>query len=120
MPDSLQFFIPPPAANQFRISRCYTQLMAPMQSRELGNPFDSIESAQEFVRLLAEAVADAQSEVDGLITDATGSHQRRREEALRLVALKLDQLLLHIGKSQRALKDLRTLRRLLEGGPPSS
>lgn len=90
--------------------------MAPIERPELGNPFDSIESAQEFVRLLAEAVSDAQAEVDTLIASAVESKEARRQEALRLVAHKLDQLLLHMRKSQRALNDLRTLRRLLEGG----
>lgn len=90
--------------------------MAPSEARELGNPFDSIESAQEFVRLLTEAVSDAQAEVNSLIAGAVESKEARREEALRLVAHKLDQLLLHMSKSQRALNDLRTLRRLLEGG----
>jgi len=90
--------------------------MAPIEGRELGNPFDSIESAQEFVRLLTEAVSDAQVEVDCLLAGAVESKQARREEALRLVALKLDQLRLHMSKSQRTLNDLRTLRRLLEGG----
>jgi len=97
-------------------TRWYTQHMAPMEGHELGNPFDSIESAQEFVRLLTEAVADAQVEVDSLIAGAVESNQARREEALRLVAHKLDQLRLHMSKSHRALNDLRTLRRLLEGG----
>ncbi|MBL8219567.1 MAG: hypothetical protein JNL62_10070 [Bryobacterales bacterium] len=90
--------------------------MAPSDGRELGNPFDSIESAQEFVRLLTEAVSDAQAEVDTLIAASVESKEARRQEALRLVAHKLDHLLLHMRKSQRALNDLRTLRRLLEGG----
>lgn len=82
----------------------------------MEKPFESIESAQEFVRLLAEAAEDAQAEVDGLIAEMMAAKQARREEALRLVAHKLDRLLLHLNKSQRLLKDLRTLRRLLEGG----
>lgn len=82
----------------------------------MEKPFESIESAQEFVRLLAEAAEDAQAEVDGLIAEMMAANEARREEALRLVAHKLDRLLLHLNKSQRLLKDLRTLRRLLEGG----
>ncbi len=86
-------------------------------------PFDSIESAQQFVELLAEAITDAQREIDADI----GSEQpERRLQALQLVSFKLAKLSTHISASHRILNDLRSLRRLLlneraydaDGEPP--
>ncbi len=74
-------------------------------------PFDSVESAHEYVRLLAEAILEARSEIEADIGAASDSD--RRVEALRLVQYKLDKLEQHLHNSARLLNDLRTLRRLL-------
>ena len=84
-------------------------------------PFDSVESAQQFVELLAEAIEEARGEVDA---DLEIPQAERRLEALRLVSFKLSRLSLHMAAGRRLLNDLRTLRRLLlaerdaESDPP--
>lgn len=75
-------------------------------------PFDSIESAQEFLGLLLEAVSDAKQTTEtDILEDA--QPQSRRKDALGLVLYKLNKLEQHLGSSRRLLNDLRTLRRLL-------
>ncbi|MCS7315436.1 MAG: hypothetical protein RMI94_01860 [Bryobacterales bacterium] len=76
-------------------------------------PFDNIESAQQFVELLCEAIEEARSEVEEEIARACGPGDERRRQALQLVAYNLAKLAMHMGTSRRILNDLRTLRRLL-------
>lgn len=76
-------------------------------------PFDNIESAHEYVRLLAEAVAVALAEVEADIASAGSGIAERRKEALHLVVFKLNKLASHMTASRRVLNDLRSLRRLL-------
>jgi hypothetical protein len=76
-------------------------------------PFDSIENAQEYIRLLIEAVREAKQETKSNIADASQSEVNRRVDALRLVQHKLDRLEQHLTVSSRVLNDLRSLRRLL-------
>lgn len=88
-------------------------------------PFDSIESSLEYVRLLAQAVDDAVSEIEEDIRQAELEGGDRRLNALQLVGYKLERLRDHMTASRRLLNDLRTLRRLLLGErrqllPPSS
>lgn len=78
-------------------------------------PFESIESAQHFVALLAEAIADARQEISEDTATATSASAARQVEALRLVDHKLSQLAAHMHASSRILNDLRKLRRLLLG-----
>ena len=83
-------------------------------THERETPFDSIEGAQEYVSLLAEALEEAQRAVErdtSLASETEGAD--RRAEALRLVSYKLNQLRGHLASSHRILNDLRTLRRLL-------
>jgi hypothetical protein len=75
--------------------------------------FDNIESAHEYVRLLAEAVAVARAEVEADIALAGSGIAERRKEALHLVVFKLNKLGSHMTASRRILNDLRSLRRLL-------
>jgi formiminotetrahydrofolate cyclodeaminase len=82
-------------------------------SYEQGSPFDSIESAQEFVELLAEAIEEARQEVESDITRAGTAGKDRRKQALQLVSYNLSKLSVHITASRRVLNDLRSLRRLL-------
>lgn len=74
------------------------------------NPFATIESAQEFVSLLVEAAAEARRDLE---TDASSAQSSRHARALELAMYKLDQLHIALGRSQRCLNDLRTIRRLL-------
>lgn len=85
---------------------------------DLRNPFDSIESAQEFMGLLSEAIEEAIRDVadDRKIGQKEG--QERRVEALNLALYKLKSLDEHIDKSLRLLKDLRSIRRILVGEHP--
>jgi hypothetical protein len=76
-------------------------------------PFDSVENAQDYVKLLIEAVAEAKREIESDADAATESKSERRTEALRLVQHKLEKLEQHLKTSGRLLNDLRTLRRLL-------
>lgn len=80
-------------------------------------PFDSIESAQEYVHLLVREAEDVRPAIDRDIAQAVAAGQTRRVDALRLVDYKLKQLTEHLRSSRRLLNDLRMLRRLLIGGP---
>ena len=78
-------------------------------------PFDSIESAREYVGLL---VAEVERVKHGLTEDVEAAREQgatRRLDALRLVEYKLTQLEHHLTASSRILVDLRVLRRLLLG-----
>lgn len=76
-------------------------------------PFDSIENAHEYVRMLLDAVSEGKRDIDGDVQSALQSQATRHLEALRLVQHKLDKLEQHLKTSGRLLNDLRTLRRLL-------
>ncbi len=79
-------------------------------------PFDSVESAYEFVSLLREALDEAYAQI---LDDTDAARQTRgadrRVQALGLVDAKLNQLRSHVLASLIILNDLRTLRRLLLG-----
>jgi hypothetical protein len=79
-------------------------------------PFDSIESAHEYVRLLACEDDDVTKLIQKEIGDASAQGAERRVDTLRLVDYKLKQLGEHLGASRRILNDLQILRRLLLGG----
>jgi hypothetical protein len=76
-------------------------------------PFDSIENAQQYIRLLVETVAEAQQDIDRDIQSALEQTSDRRLDALRIVHFKLEKLQRHLSASGRTLNDLRSLRRLL-------
>ncbi len=76
-------------------------------------PFDTIESAQDYIDLLLEAVEEAKRDVEAEIELAAGPNGERRTQALQLVTLNLNKLSGQITRSRRILNDLRTLRRLL-------
>ncbi|MGD0569415.1 MAG: hypothetical protein ABSA78_13515 [Candidatus Sulfotelmatobacter sp.] len=78
-----------------------------------GRPFDSIESAHEFVALLVETVRDAKRDVEADIQRESDSAAPRRLDALRTTLYSMEKLELHMNKSRRILNDLRSLRRLL-------
>jgi hypothetical protein len=81
---------------------------------EPETPFDSIEGALEYVSLLVESVEEAREDIAAEHAEAEGeADARRRADALKLVAYKLELLSKHARASRRLLNDLRTLRRLL-------
>jgi hypothetical protein len=79
----------------------------------LETPFDSIENAHQYVRLLVEAIVEAKGEIEADLDVATRHKSERRAQALQIVQFKLDKLEQHLEISSRLLNDLRTLRRLL-------
>ena len=82
-------------------------------SNALQTPFDSVENAQQYVRLLVEAIAEAKNEIVTDLGAATQAKSERRAQALQIVQFKLDKLEKHLQISSRLLNDLRSLRRLL-------
>ncbi|MDQ2774850.1 MAG: hypothetical protein M3Y57_08000 [Acidobacteriota bacterium] len=74
-------------------------------------PFATIESAEEFLELLYVEVGKVHAEIGTLLS--ADESLPRREEALRLVVHKLNQLESHTESSLRLLHDLRSLRTLL-------
>ena len=87
--------------------------MATLLNNESDTPFESIEGAQEYLRLLCAAVLETRQDVEADARAQAASEPQRRLEALRLVLYKLEQLEKHVKTSHRILNDLRTLRRLL-------
>jgi hypothetical protein len=80
-----------------------------------GTPFDSIEGAHEYVRLLGKQVGEVREGIVSDIARAEDEGATRQVDALRLVDYKLGQLQTHLAASSRVLNDLRALRRLLLG-----
>jgi len=76
-------------------------------------PFDNIESAQQFVGLLIEAIEESKADVDADIARAESNLSERQKQALQLVSDTLAKLSDHMTTSHRMLNDLRTLRRML-------
>ncbi len=80
---------------------------------DFETPFDNIESAQEYLALLSQALEEATQNAEADILGEGSTDVPRRREALRLVLYKLEKLEQHIKVSRRLLNDLRSLRRLL-------
>jgi hypothetical protein len=78
-----------------------------------GSPFESIESAHDFIGLFADSVADAKRDIENDMQRELKTNAPRRLVALQLAAYNLEKLELHLNKSRRILNDLRSLRRLL-------
>lgn len=76
-------------------------------------PFDTVESAHEFLALLAATIAEAKQEVTTDVKKERTEGDRRRLEALRVAVYNLERLEYHLTRSSRILNDLRSLRRLL-------
>jgi hypothetical protein len=80
---------------------------------QVQNPFESIESAQDFLRLLSTAISDAKHELESDVQRMGSSEPRRHKDAIQIAAYSLEKLEGHVKQSNRILNDLRTLRRLL-------
>jgi hypothetical protein len=78
-----------------------------------STPFESIESAYEYVALLCEALDEAEQTIEQETESPSAMTGRRHLDALRLVDYKLKTLGRHLLASRRLLNDLRTLRRYL-------
>jgi uncharacterized membrane protein YccC len=79
-----------------------------------NDPFGTLESAHDFVALLAAAVAEAKAEVQSDVDrESANPDLSRRIDALRIALYKVEKLEFHLTRSSRILNDLRTLRRLL-------
>jgi hypothetical protein len=76
-------------------------------------PFDNIESAQQFVELLIEAIEESRRDVGADIARTESNRSERQKQALQLVSDNLAKLSHHMTTSHRILNDLRTLRRML-------
>jgi hypothetical protein len=77
----------------------------------MEDQFETLESAHDFVALLAETVAEAKRELARDVQREAAPS--RRLDALRIAAYNVDKLELHLNRSRRILNDLRTVRRLL-------
>jgi len=76
--------------------------------------FQSIESAQDYLGLLAQVILESQQAVHTDIQANVESDRPRTVEALRLIGYNLEKLASHIKTSRRILNDLRMLRRILQ------
>ncbi len=84
-----------------------------MSPNEIEQPFDSIESAQEFMNVLAATIVDEMTEVKRDYELALREGEDRRARAIELAMFKLKTLCCYVQKSRRTLNDLRILRRLI-------
>jgi hypothetical protein len=79
-----------------------------------STPFDTIESAHDFVRVLAETIEETRREIQvDLEWELSQTQTSRRTDGLRMAVYNLEKLENHMVKSRRILNDLRSLRRLL-------
>lgn len=77
----------------------------------MRDQFESLESAHDFVTLLAETVNETKRELEHDVHRE--SSPSRRLDALRIALYSAEKLELHVSRASRILNDLRTLRRLL-------
>ena len=75
--------------------------------------FDSIESAQDFMKVLAETILDSMKDLNRDQQAALQGGQPRQAQAIELAMFKLKTLSCHVHKSRIILNDLRTVRRLI-------
>ena len=80
---------------------------------ELSAIRNTVESAHEYVKLLAEVVSAAKQDLEADINRENGPKFPHRLDAIRLASYNLSKLELHMATSSRILNDLRSLRRLL-------
>ena len=84
-----------------------------MSAEEIDQPFDTIESAQEFMNVLASTVLDVMKELSDARRQAEREGEERKARAIDLAVFKLKTLGCYVHKSRRALNDLRIIRRLI-------
>jgi len=84
-----------------------------MFGEEIERPFESIESAHDYMNILATTVLEVMGELHRDREVALRNGELRRAQAIDLAIYKLKMLSCYVFKSRRALNDLRILRRLI-------
>jgi hypothetical protein len=84
-----------------------------MFAEELERPFESIESAHDYMDILAATILEVMGELQRDRDHALRAGELRRAQAIDLAIFKLKMLGCYVFKSRRALNDLRILRRLI-------
>jgi hypothetical protein len=84
-----------------------------MFAQEIEQPFESIESAQDYMNILATTILEVMGELKRDRDQALRDGEKRRAQAIDLAIFKLKMLSCYLFKSRRALNDLRILRRLI-------
>ena len=84
-----------------------------MSADQIEQPFESIESAHEYMDILAATALEAMAELKRDRDQALRDGDQRRAQAIELAIFKLKMLHCHVFKSRRMLNDLRILRRLI-------
>jgi hypothetical protein len=77
---------------------------------EHARPFETIESALEFMVLLEDVIAETSADLQGKRHDSMNA---RYKNGLDLALYKVHQLSSHVQKSRRILNDLSLIRRVL-------
>lgn len=80
---------------------------------DVVQPFESIESALEFMVLLESVIAETSDELREALEKAT---TERYTNGLNLALYKMSQLSFHVQKSRRILNDLTLIRSVLTSG----
>jgi hypothetical protein len=84
-----------------------------MFAEEIEGPFESIESAHDYMDILAATTLEVLSELKHDRDEALRNGELRRAQAIDLAIFKLKSLGCYVYKSRRMLNDLRILRRLI-------
>ncbi|MGO9262685.1 MAG: hypothetical protein ACLQU1_41360 [Bryobacteraceae bacterium] len=84
-----------------------------MFAEAIEQPFDSIESAHEYMNILAATTLEVMSDLKRDRERAVRDGELRRAQAIDLAMFKLKMLGCHVHKSRRMLNDLRIIRRLI-------
>ena len=84
-----------------------------MENYKPENPFGTIESAQEYMRLLSDALREAKEDLEADVNADAPPKPSRQVEALRVALFSLNKLDRHLQIVLRGLNDLRSLRRLM-------
>jgi hypothetical protein len=91
-----------------------------MSLNEIEQPFDTIESAHDFMNVLAETILDSVKDLDREQLSSLKDGEERRAQAVELALFKLRLLNCHVHKCRIILNDLRTIRRLVFNERPAS
>ena len=84
-----------------------------MYADQIEQPFDSIESAHDFMNVLAETILSVITDLHRDREIAVRDGHERRARAIELALFKAKTLNCYVTKSRRNLNDLRTIRRLI-------
>jgi hypothetical protein len=84
-----------------------------MSSERMERPFESIDSAYDFMNVLAETIVESIRDLHEDHTAAIRDGQPRTAQAIELALFKAKTLNCYVHKSRRTLNDLRTIRRLI-------